>query len=247
MTYEFGPYRLDAAQRLLTRGEETVVLAPKTFDLLLILVESRGRVLTKKELMNALWPDTFVDEANLPFQISALRKALGEEGAEWIDTLPKHGYRFAATVKKIGGDGAGSAASEALRSRWTLRRLAPWLIAGVTTLVAVTVVVLHLSQPPPAERTVRFSVSPPGEGDIVRLGPACRVPGRREARFRRGRARRAHSALGSHARFPHGGTGSGYGRRGFCILVARQPLPRVLRGRETQENRLARRPSPNAL
>ena len=98
--YEFDGYRLDAAQRLLTRAGESVVLAPKTFDLLLVLVESRGRVLTKKDLMDALWPDTFVEEANLPFQISSLRKALGEEGAEWIETLPKHGYRFTVPVTR---------------------------------------------------------------------------------------------------------------------------------------------------
>ena len=102
--YEFGPYRLDAAQRLLTRAGESVTLAPKTFDLLLILVESGGRVLTKQDLMNALWPDTFVEEANLPFQVSGLRKALGDEGSRWIETLPKHGYRFNAQVTQIGGD-----------------------------------------------------------------------------------------------------------------------------------------------
>ena len=82
--YEFGVYRLDAAQRLLTRGDESVVLAPKTFDLLLILVESRGRVLTKKHLMNALWPDTFVEEANLSFQVSALRES-AERGRGRVD------------------------------------------------------------------------------------------------------------------------------------------------------------------
>ena len=64
--------------------------------LLLILVESQGRALSKAHLMSALWPDTFVEEANLPFQISALRKALGDDGARWIETLPKHGYRFNA-------------------------------------------------------------------------------------------------------------------------------------------------------
>jgi DNA-binding winged helix-turn-helix (wHTH) protein/Tol biopolymer transport system component len=156
--YEFGPYRLDAAQRLLTRSEEGIVLAPKTFDLLLILVESRGRVLTKKELMDALWPDTFVDEANLPFQVSALRKALGEEGAEWIDTLPKQGYRFTAAVKKVE---EGVEALEDARARWTLGRLAPWLIAAVTSLVAMVLAVVHFGSAPPPERTVRLFVSPP--------------------------------------------------------------------------------------
>ena len=96
--YEFGPCRLDAGQRVLTREHRRVPLPPKTFDLLLMLVRSPGRAFSKPELMTALWPDTFVEEANLSFQISTLRKALGEKGAEWIETVPKHGYRFAADV-----------------------------------------------------------------------------------------------------------------------------------------------------
>src|SRR5437773_12389264 len=74
--YEFGPFRLHTAQRLLTRDGEAITLPPKTFDLLVLLIENQGRVLTKQELVRSLWPDTFVDEANLSFQVSALRKAL---------------------------------------------------------------------------------------------------------------------------------------------------------------------------
>jgi Tol biopolymer transport system component/DNA-binding winged helix-turn-helix (wHTH) protein len=96
--YQFGPYRLDADQRTLTRGNERVSLPPKTFDLLLLLVRSRGRALSKRELMSALWPETFVEEANLSFQISTLRKALGGAESAWIETVSKHGYRFAADV-----------------------------------------------------------------------------------------------------------------------------------------------------
>src|SRR4051794_31784310 len=99
--YEFGTYRLDVPKRLLTRSGEAVTLAPKAFDLLLLLAESQGRVLTKQELMKALWPDTFVQEANLTFQMSTLRKALGEEGTPWIETVPKHGYRFTAAVTDV--------------------------------------------------------------------------------------------------------------------------------------------------
>ena len=99
--YEFGSFRLDTAKRLLTRDGEHLTLPPKTFDLLLLLVESRGRVFAKKELMAALWPDTFVEDANLSFQVSALRKALGGEGVEWIETLPRYGYRFAGEVLEV--------------------------------------------------------------------------------------------------------------------------------------------------
>ena len=96
--YEFGPYRLDAGQRSLARGPERVPLAPKTFDLLLLLVRNGGRAVSKQELMTALWPDTFVEDTNLSFQVSTLRKALGDAGSAWIEAVPKHGYRFAAEV-----------------------------------------------------------------------------------------------------------------------------------------------------
>ena len=102
MLYEFGASTLDTEKRLLTRGGQSVALAPKTFDLLVVLVESGGRALSKAELMQSLWPDTFVEEANLSFQISTLRKALGEDGPKWIETVPKHGYRFADRVFGVG-------------------------------------------------------------------------------------------------------------------------------------------------
>jgi len=99
--YEFGPFRLDAEKRLLTRSGDPVTLAPKTFDLLLLLAESQGCVLRKQDLIKALWPDTFVEDANLSFQMSTLRKALGDPGASWIETVPKHGYRFTAAVSAV--------------------------------------------------------------------------------------------------------------------------------------------------
>ena len=96
--FEFGPCRLDAGQRVLTREHQRVPLPPKTFDLLLLLVSSPGRAFSKQELMTALWPGTFVEEANLSFQVAKLRKALGDGASGWIETVPKHGYRFAADV-----------------------------------------------------------------------------------------------------------------------------------------------------
>ena len=93
-------YSLDLSSRIFTRSGEVITLAPKTFDLLALLVKSNGRLLSKSELMVSLWPGTFVEEANLSFQISALRKALGEDGVEWIETVPKHGDRFTATVNQ---------------------------------------------------------------------------------------------------------------------------------------------------
>ena len=98
-SYTFGTFRLDLARRVFTRDAQVLSLAPKTFDLLALLVRNPGRALSKRELMSALWPDTFVEEANLSFQISLLRKALGDDGARWIETVPKHGYRFTADVR----------------------------------------------------------------------------------------------------------------------------------------------------
>jgi Tol biopolymer transport system component/DNA-binding winged helix-turn-helix (wHTH) protein len=99
--YEFGAYRLDPLTRVLSLGDRPIPLAPKAFDLLMLLVEGRGRVLERDELFRELWPDTVVEEANLTFQVSTLRKALGEEGAKWIATVPKHGYRFTAPVRDV--------------------------------------------------------------------------------------------------------------------------------------------------
>jgi len=98
--YEFGPFRLDAAERLLSRDGEAVPLSPKAFDLLLTLVERHGRLLEKEELMRMVWPGTFVEEANLSYTISLIRKALGECPGQFIETVPKHGYRFVAEVRR---------------------------------------------------------------------------------------------------------------------------------------------------
>ena len=101
--YEFGPFRLDPSERMLTRGDLVLALTPKAFDTLLALVESSRHVLTKEELMNRVWPDIYVEETNLAQHISMLRKVLGAQpgGAQYIETVPKRGYRFAVPVNKI--------------------------------------------------------------------------------------------------------------------------------------------------
>jgi Tol biopolymer transport system component/DNA-binding winged helix-turn-helix (wHTH) protein len=101
--YEFQHFRLDVAERLLLRNGETIPLQPKAFDLLLVLVQNRGRLLEKEELLKAVWPDTVVEEVNLANNISLLRKALAEDGngQRFIETVPKHGYRFLATVREV--------------------------------------------------------------------------------------------------------------------------------------------------
>jgi TolB-like protein len=96
--HEFGPFRYDAAQRLLFRSGEQVNLPPKTLDLLQVLLEHRGTVVSKAELMRLVWPDSVVEEIGLARNVSILRKALEEEpgAGPFIETIPKRGYRFLA-------------------------------------------------------------------------------------------------------------------------------------------------------
>jgi DNA-binding winged helix-turn-helix (wHTH) protein len=100
--FEFGEFRLDAAARLLSRNGQVVPILPKAFDLLVFLVQHRNRTLEKDELLKAVWPGTFVSEANLTQNISVLRKALGESPREhrYIITVPGRGYRFAAQARE---------------------------------------------------------------------------------------------------------------------------------------------------
>jgi DNA-binding winged helix-turn-helix (wHTH) protein len=99
--YEFGPYRLELATRRLLRDGEPLSLTPKAFDVLVALVERRDRVVDKAELMKVVWPDSFVEEANLSQTIFILRKTIGDDanGRPFIDTVPRRGYRFAADVR----------------------------------------------------------------------------------------------------------------------------------------------------
>lgn len=99
--FAFGPFVLDRDRRLLARDGAPVGITPKAFDLLVVLVERSGAAVTKDELMSALWPDTAVEENNLTFQISTLRKALGADGARFIATLPGRGYQFVAPLQRI--------------------------------------------------------------------------------------------------------------------------------------------------
>jgi TolB-like protein/DNA-binding winged helix-turn-helix (wHTH) protein len=100
--YEFGPFQLDPAERLLLRASERLDLPPKVYDVLVVLVESQGRLLEKTDLMDRVWPGTAVEENNLTQAIYQLRKILqdGESGARYIETVPKRGYRFVAPVRE---------------------------------------------------------------------------------------------------------------------------------------------------
>ncbi|HET8773199.1 MAG TPA: winged helix-turn-helix domain-containing protein, partial [Thermoanaerobaculia bacterium] len=95
----FGPFVLDCARRLLLRDGAPVGLTPKAFDLLTVLAGNDGRLVTKQALMDALWPDTAVEESNLTFQISTLRKALGD--SRLVVTIPGQGYQFAGGAQRL--------------------------------------------------------------------------------------------------------------------------------------------------
>jgi DNA-binding winged helix-turn-helix (wHTH) protein len=102
--YEFGPFRLEIAERRLTRDAALVPLTPKVFDTLVLLVERAGHLVTKGELMAALWGDMVVEEANLTKNIWLLRKALREDedtDSPCIETVPKVGYRWVAPVRRV--------------------------------------------------------------------------------------------------------------------------------------------------
>src|SRR5438132_13227825 len=101
--YEFGPFRLDPEKHRLLRDGELVHLSPKSIEALVVLVENAGKLLEREALMQAVWADTFVEDANLTVAISHLRKVLGQNGdtAEYIETIPRVGYRFVANVRDV--------------------------------------------------------------------------------------------------------------------------------------------------
>jgi TolB-like protein/DNA-binding winged helix-turn-helix (wHTH) protein/Tfp pilus assembly protein PilF len=105
--YEFGPFRLDLEERVLFRGGQETPLTPKLLDVLLVLIEERGRTLDKDELVRRVWPDTFIEEGNLARNVSRLRAALGDSPKDerYIRTITRRGYRFVADVKEaVAGD-----------------------------------------------------------------------------------------------------------------------------------------------
>lgn len=138
---------LDPAKRLLLRRGIPQPVTPKAFDVLLLLVEWRERVLSKEELLRTLWPDTFVEESNLSQQIFVLRRTLNgnSESTEYIATIPRQGYRFTADVRERSGDEAPAAVVETeprsrLSSSWPVLSLALALSAVGALLMAILAV-----------------------------------------------------------------------------------------------------------
>jgi len=127
--YEFGQFTLVRTEKRLLCDGKAIPLAPKVFDTLVLLVENPGRLIQKDELLEALWPDTVVEEVALAHNVSQLRKALGDRAEEprFIETVPKRGYRFIAPVRVVSEPAArraspaasGTAPSAAQRTEWS--------------------------------------------------------------------------------------------------------------------------------
>src|ERR1044072_1076061 len=139
--YEFGPFQLDPANRRLLKGGEPIPLKPKVFSVLVVLVESSKDVVSKDELMKKVWPDTNVQEDNLTQSISVLRKALGTDpqGNQYIETVPKLGYRFATHVEEVQLDkNEPEAGQEKRKYKYSLNKILLGL--GATLLLFLVIV-----------------------------------------------------------------------------------------------------------
>ncbi|HJQ37687.1 MAG TPA: transcriptional regulator, partial [Thermoanaerobaculia bacterium] len=100
--YVFAGFRIDAGERVLFGASGVIPLTPKAFETLLFLVENRGRIVGREELLERIWPGTFVGDNTLAQNISTLRKVLGPNGAALLQTVPKRGYRFTGEVAELG-------------------------------------------------------------------------------------------------------------------------------------------------
>jgi DNA-binding winged helix-turn-helix (wHTH) protein len=140
--YEFGPFQLDPAKRVLLRDNQPVPLQLKAFETLLVLVRNGEQVVLKEDLMQAVWPDTFVEEGNLTQNIFVLRKTLGVRNGDqrYIDTIPGRGYRFAAKVRTVQEE-AGPV-QESLRDTSPLVEKKPSHRAWVSVVAALVAAVI---------------------------------------------------------------------------------------------------------
>ena len=131
--YTFGPFRLDSTECRLVLDGKPVPLAPKAFEVLLVLVENAGHLVDKDDLMKRLWPGSFVEEANVAKHVSLLRRILSEatNGREYIETVPKRGYRFVAEVRKVEEAEAGSQPQAIPRTNLTGRKVSHYRVLEV--------------------------------------------------------------------------------------------------------------------
>lgn len=142
--YRFGDFTLNVEDHSLTRGEENIPLTPKMFDLLLVLVQNPRKVLTKEFLLESVWPNSFVEEGNITFNIRQLRKVLDDnhQSPQFIETVTRRGYRFLAPVEAVAIEApdAAEARAEESRERPPANRIR-LVLAGAAVLVIAAVAV----------------------------------------------------------------------------------------------------------
>src|SRR6202012_3116928 len=141
--YEFGPFRVDPARETLLKSGVAVPLTPKTFQILLVLVRHGKEVVTKDDLMKTVWPDTFVEEANLSRNIFILRKALGETAQDhrYIVTVPGRGYRLAENVPLLPGQEFEIAAATHSRVQIDVKETRPWRWIALAAVIVLALAV----------------------------------------------------------------------------------------------------------
>lgn len=177
--FEFDRFRVDSGRRRLTGIDGVPIpLTPRLFDTLLFMVEHPNVVLSKDELMHAIWPDTEVAENNLNQAVSSLRRALGESHGDpqFIITVPGHGYRFAATVREAGipDDGTGALPSDRAEDAAPLGSVdsgRSWMaaVAGALVLIAAYIGVVQWSGRDAADASRPATPSPTRTGNLVAL------------------------------------------------------------------------------
>jgi Tol biopolymer transport system component/DNA-binding winged helix-turn-helix (wHTH) protein len=166
LVYEFGPFRFDPRERLLSRNEQSVGLSPQLFDLLLFFVENAGHLLSKEELRNEIWGQAHVSEDTLKVAVGNLRRALGkgQNGLQWIENVRGGGYRFVAGVVRVTEVSAtnGNAATDEGPSDGRIQPVKPWaryripVVISVLTVLAVSLAVL-LFMPAPRLRAAYYT------------------------------------------------------------------------------------------
>jgi DNA-binding winged helix-turn-helix (wHTH) protein/TolB-like protein len=164
VVHRFGPFQYDSGQRLLLRDGEIVPLVPKAIDTLHVLLEQRGRVVEKSDLMKLVWPDTTVEEIGLARNISILRKTLGDETGDssYIETIPRRGYRFAAAEAP------------------TRRKLAPAIVIAIAVAALAGLVWWQFYTPS------RYLVPMPGGASLAVVPFECLSAGADSSAFARG-------------------------------------------------------------
>ena len=137
--YEFGPFRLDPQEHTLVRDGLRIPLRPKVYDMLLVLIENRGHLVDKEQLMSLVWQEQFVEEGNINKNISMLRRALGEgdNSQQFIETVPKRGYRFIGDVRKVKTYETSTTRRVPAQAHWYSRRWIPVLVVPALVVTAV--------------------------------------------------------------------------------------------------------------